>query len=156
MLLQDSASINSVKYILLVEDNPDDVILTKIAFKRGNVPNKLVVVGNGQEALDFLFHNGRFSNQGSQDKPGLILLDLKLPLVSGLDVLKQIKSNKNMASIPIVVLTCSLEEKDQSESYRLGANDYIRKPISLSDFVQIIKNIQNKWLGPDKSATHNN
>ena len=116
------------KLVLLVEDNEDDVTLTEMAFKKGQIPGKLVVVMDGQEALDFLFYQGKYKNRTPVENPALILLDLKLPLVSGLDVLKEIRANKNTSQIPVVILTSSIEEKDQTDSYSLGANDFICKP----------------------------
>ena len=134
------------KYVLLVEDNPDDVTLTEFAFKKATYPNKLVVASDGRKALDFLFSQDGFSDRGPDDKPGLILLDLKLPVVSGLDVLKEVKANKDTTHIPVIVLTSSSEENDLTESYRLGASDYIRKPTGLSEFIEIVKQIKAKWL----------
>ena len=135
------------KYVLLVEDNPDDVTLTEMAFRRGKVTNPLVVVSDGQEALDFLDAKGKYSERNPGDKPALILLDLKLPLVSGLDVLKAIRAESRTSQIPtVVVLTSSLEEKDRTDSYKLGANDFIRKPPSYTDFVEVIQQIKAKWL----------
>jgi two-component system, response regulator len=131
------------KYVLLVEDNPDDVVLTEIAFKKAQVTNQLVVATNGRQALHYLFSP---ANGEGKDKPGLILLDLKLPIVSGLDVLKEIKANQDTSQIPVIVLTSSSEEKDQTESYRLGACDYIRKPTSISKFIEIVKDIKVKCL----------
>jgi two-component system, response regulator len=133
-------------YILLVEDNPDEVLLTQRAFKKGEVANPLKVVTDGRQALDFLFSQSSYANKDTNDKPTLILLDLKLPLVNGLDVLKEIKCNTNTSSIPVVVLTSSNEERDRAESYRLGADDYICKPTRLMEFVEIVKSIKLRWL----------
>lgn len=134
------------KYILLVEDNPDDVILTELAFQKSQLPCKLVVVVDGREALDFLFYQGKYTNRTPVENPALILLDLKLPLINGLDVLKEIRANKYTSQIPVVVLTSSLEEKDQTDSYKLGANDFIRKPTGFSRFIEEIQQIKAKWL----------
>jgi two-component system, response regulator len=134
------------KNVLLVEDNPDDVILTEFAFKKANIPNRLEVASDGRQALDYLFCRDGFRDRGPDDKPGLILLDLKLPVVSGLDVLKEIKANKDTAQMPVIVLTSSSEENDQIESWRLGASDFIRKPTGLSEFIEIVKQIKAKWL----------
>jgi two-component system, response regulator len=134
------------KYVLLVEDNPDDVTLTEIAFKKSQITNKLVVVVDGQEALDFLFGHGQYAGRDPQDKPALVLLDLKLPLVSGMDVLKEMRADSLTSRIPVVVLTSSMEDNDQVESCKLGANDFIRKPTGFSHFVDIIQQIKVKWL----------
>jgi two-component system, response regulator len=132
--------------ILLVEDNPDEIILTQRALKRANCTNQIKVVTNGSQALDFLFPRDISTGNMKKEKPGLILLDLNLPLVSGLDVLKEVKTNPSTQTIPVVVLTSSTEDKDQTESYRLGANDFIRKPTGLNEFIEIIKSIKVKWL----------
>ena len=133
-------------YVLLVEDNPDEVLLNQRAFKRSQVSNKLVVVTDGRQALDFLFRRDGHANRDAGDKPVLILLDLNLPLVSGLNVLEEVRANPDTSRIPVIVLTSSSEERDRSESYRLGANDYICKPTGLFAFVEIIKQIKLKWL----------
>ena len=133
-------------YVLLVEDNPDEALLTQKAFKKGDVANPLKIVSDGSQALDFLFSQGNYAERDIKDKPVLILLDLKLPLISGLDVLKAVKADLNTCIIPIVVLTSSTEDKDRTESYRLGADDFINKPTGLNEFVEIIKNIKQKWL----------
>jgi two-component system, response regulator len=133
-------------YVLLVEDNPNEVFLTQQAFKRGEVSNRLAVVYDGQQALDFLFSRNDHVNRDARDKPALILLDLNLPLVSGLDVLKEVRANPDTCYIPVIVLTSSAEDRDKAESYRLGANDYICKPTGLFTFVEIIKQIKIKWL----------
>ena len=134
------------KYVLLVEDNPDDVTLTEIAFKKGQVHNKLVVAVDGQEALDFLFCRGKHAGEDSCEKPALVLLDLKLPLVSGMDVLKAIRADARTSQIPVVILTSSMEDNDKTESCKLGANDFIRKPTGFSNFVEIIQQVKAKWL----------
>jgi two-component system response regulator len=142
-------------YVLLVEDNPDDVALTELAFKKANVIEKLVVASNGQKALDFLFSQDGFRGRDISQKPSLILLDLKLPLVSGLDVLKEVKANEDTNEITVVVLTSSAEDKDRSESYRLGANDYISKPTGFNEFIEIVKQIKAKWLDSNANSPMN-
>jgi two-component system, response regulator len=134
------------KYILLVEDNPDDVVLTELAFKKGHITNRLAVVVDGQEALDFLYSQGNYADRDPYEAPALVLLDLKLPYVSGLDVLKKIRADKNTSLLPVVILTSSIEDKDRTESFRLGANDFILKPTGLSLFVEAIQQISAKWL----------
>ncbi len=133
-------------YVLLVEDNPDEAFLTQKAFKKGEVANPLKIISDGSQALDFLFSQKAYADRDINDKPALILLDLKLPLISGLDVLKAVKANPNTSLIPIVVLTSSTEDTDRIESYRFGANDFINKPTGLTEFVEIIKCIKQKWL----------
>jgi two-component system, response regulator len=137
---------NDYGYVLLVEDNPDEAFLTKKAFKKGELTNPLRVVTDGRQALDFLFSQGAYADRDINDKPVMILLDLKLPLISGLDVLKAVKANPYTSLIPVVVLTSSTEDRDLAESCRLGANDYINKPTRLTEFVEIIKNLKQKWL----------
>ena len=141
------------KFVLLVEDNPDDVTLTEMAFKRGKVANKLEIAHDGREALDFLFGKCQYNDKDPDDKLALVLLDLKLPLVSGLDVLKEIRADKNTASIPVIILTSSMDDFDQAESYRLGANDYLRKPTGFLQFVDLIQQIKTKWLDDDEGPT---
>ena len=132
--------------VLLVEDNVDDVTLTEMAFKKGRLGGKLAVVVDGQEALDFLFYQGKYKNRTPIENPALILLDLKLPLVSGLEVLKEIRAEKSTSQIPVVVLTSSIEEKDRTDSYTLGANDFITKPTGYSHFIELIQQVKAKWL----------
>jgi two-component system response regulator len=131
--------------ILLVEDSPDDVELTLHAIKKNNIANPVVVVRDGQEALDYLFYKGNFSNS-THPFPGIILLDLKLPKVDGVEILKKIKQDKTRKVIPVVVLTSSKEERDVMESYNLGVNSYIRKPIDFDQFAETVKHIGFYWL----------
>jgi CheY-like chemotaxis protein len=132
--------------ILLVEDNPADAELTFRALKKNNIANKVVIVGDGEEALDFIFARGDFSTRNSNAFPKVILLDLKLPKVSGLEVLAEIKGNPKTRMIPIVVLTSSKEEKDIIESYKLGVNSYIVKPVDFDKFLLSVKDIGMYWL----------
>jgi two-component system, response regulator len=134
------------KLVLLVEDNEDDVTLTEMAFNKGQISGKLAVVVDGQEALDFLFYQDKYADRNPNEKPALVLLDLKLPLVSGLDVLKEIRANKDTNQIAVVVLTSSIEEKDRTDSIRLGANDFIIKPTGYAHFIEVIQQIKAKWL----------
>jgi two-component system response regulator len=134
------------KYVLLVEDNPDDVTLTEMAFKRAKIAARLVVTGDGQEALDFLSGRGKYSTRDPNEIPALILLDLKLPLMSGLEVLREIRTGDHTSQIPVVVLTSSLEDHDRTESYNLGAADVIRKPIGFSQFVEVIRELEANYL----------
>lgn len=131
--------------ILLVEDNPDDVELALHALKKNNIVNHVEVVRDGQEALDYLFCKGKYSNS-THPLPGLILLDLKLPKVDGIEILKNIKVDRKLKLIPVVVLTSSKEERDIIESYNLGVNSYIRKPVDFDQFVETVKHIGFYWL----------
>ena len=130
--------------ILLVEDNPDDVELTLRAFRKNNLANEIIVAKDGEEALDIVFH--RSEKYKEQSMPNLILLDLKLPKVDGLEVLKKIKNNSKTKIIPVIILTSSKEEKDLVESYRLGVNSYIRKPVDFDKFSEVVLQLGLYWL----------
>jgi CheY-like chemotaxis protein len=130
--------------ILIVEDDPKDVELTLTALEEYNLANEVVVTGNGADALDYLYCRGTFSTRSS-DNPAVILLDLKLPKVDGLEVLKQIKSDDNLKIIPVVVLTSSREEKDMVASYKLGVNAYVVKPVDFHEFVNAIRELGVFW-----------
>ncbi|MEA1900986.1 MAG: response regulator [Thermodesulfobacteriota bacterium] len=130
--------------ILLIEDNPDDVELTLRAFKKHNLANHITVARDGEEALDIIFQ--RRKEVAGRLKPDLILLDLKLPKVDGMDVLKQIKKNSETKVIPVIILTSSKEENDLAESYRLGANSYIRKPVNFENFTGVVMQLGLYWL----------
>jgi two-component system response regulator len=132
--------------ILLVEDNPNDVELTLRALKKHNITNKVHVVKDGAEALEYIFANGVYAHRKIEDHPRVILLDLKLPKVDGLEVLRQIKSDERTKMIPVVVLTSSKEERDLVESYRLGANSYITKPVDFESFVKSVSELGLYWL----------
>lgn len=131
--------------ILLVEDNPDDVELTILALERNNIANPVTVVRDGQEALDYLYYKGKYKN-AEHELPNLILLDLKLPKVDGIEVLNQIKADRKLKLIPVVVLTSSKEDSDVLKSYDLGVNSYIRKPVDFDQFVDTVKHIGFYWL----------
>lgn len=131
--------------ILLVEDNPNDIELTLRALK-STLVNKIFVVRDGEEALDFLFAQGKYIDLHSEALPRVILLDLKLPKVDGLEVLKQIRENDKTKYIPVVVLTSSLEERDLIESYRLGVNSYIVKPVEFDQFIKSVSELGLYWL----------
>jgi len=132
--------------ILLVEDNPTDVELTLRALKKHNLANKVHVVTDGEQALEFLFANGSYKDRDINKKPKVILLDLKLPKVDGLEILRKIKSDERTKDIPVVVLTSSKEEKDRIESYRLGVNSYIAKPVDFSRFTEAVRELGFYWL----------
>jgi len=132
--------------ILLVEDNPYDAEMALRALKDSNLANKMAVVTDGKEALDFIFARGAYSGRKIESRPKVILLDLNLPKVDGLEVLKVIKSDPITKIIPVIVLTSSSEEKDIIESYRLGVNSYIVKPVDFDKFVEAIKGLGYYWL----------
>jgi two-component system response regulator len=134
------------KCILLVEDNPDDVELTLRAFKRANICNNVVVLRDGAEALDYFNGTGAHSGRDLKKIPAVILLDLKLPKVSGLEVLKRIRSNGITRLIPVVILTSSREEQDVVNGYKLGANSYIRKPVDFTKFYDAVQKLGMYWL----------
>ncbi|HEV2889295.1 MAG TPA: response regulator [Frankiaceae bacterium] len=129
--------------ILLVEDNPGDVRLTREALRRGRVANTLHVVGDGDEALEFLRREGR---HGDKPRPGLVLLDLNLPGLDGRDVLAEVKSDPDLRSIPVIVLTTSSADRDVARSYDLGANCFVSKPVSLDAFLDVIRSFEGFWL----------
>jgi CheY-like chemotaxis protein len=130
--------------ILMVEDDPNDVELTLTALAEYNLANEVVVTRDGAEALDYLYCRGSFARRAT-DNPAVLLLDLKLPKVDGLQVLRQIKSDENLRMIPVVVLTSSREERDMVESYRLGVNAYVVKPVDFHEFVNAIKELGVFW-----------
>lgn len=132
--------------ILLIEDNPDDVELTLHALEKYHVANRIHVVRDGAAALDFIFARGAYAERDIANTPKVILLDLKLPLVDGLEVLKQIKADPRTQMIPVVVLTSSREERDIIESYRLGSNSYIVKPVDFEQFTESARQLGLYWL----------
>ena len=132
--------------ILLVEDNPNDVELTLRALKKNNLANKVLVVTDGAQALDFIFHTGAYAGRGMDNHLKIILLDLKLPKVNGIEVIRKIKSDEKAKVIPIIVLTSSEEEKDVTESYGLGVNSYIVKPVDFDKFAKTVADIGLYWL----------
>lgn len=136
----------NAKYILLVEDNPDDVLLTKRAFEKGKFLNPIHVASDGSEAIDFLFAKGEFEDRDVSDTPALILLDLKLPKISGFEVLHRVRSDDATKLIPVVILTSSKEEDDIVKGYELGANSYIRKPVNFDSFVDTVRQLGFYWL----------
>ena len=132
--------------ILLVEDNPRDVEMTLRALRKHNLANNVHVVKDGAEALDFIFSRGAYAHRDPNHVPKVVLLDLKLPKVSGLEVLRAIKGDEQTRTIPVVVLTSSQEEKDMVESYRLGVNSYIVKPVDFDKFVEAVGQLGLYWL----------
>ena len=134
------------KCIVLIEDNPDDIELTLRAFKKNNVANEIIVLTDGEMALNWLFTKGMYSERDTTISPILILLDIKLPKVDGLEVLKQLRDNPTTNLIPVIILTSSKEETDMIKGYQLRVNSYIRKPVDFIQFLDIIKNINYYWL----------
>ena len=137
-------TVNKLGRILMVEDDPKDVELTLTALEEYNLANEIIVVHDGEEALDYLYYLGQFQRRAT-DNPAVILLDLKLPKVDGLEVLKQVKSNEKLRMIPVVVLTSSNEEKDLVASYRLGVNAYVVKPVHFHEFANAIRELGVFW-----------
>jgi two-component system response regulator len=136
---------NSTKVILLVEDNPDDEALTLRAFAKNNISNRIVVVRDGAEALDWLLKRGQHQGRRESD-PQVVLLDLKLPKVDGLEVLRQLRDDPRTKLLPVVILTSSKEESDLLRGYELRANSYIRKPVDFAHFVEAVREIGMYWL----------
>lgn len=138
--------VTSEHFILLVEDNPDDEALTLRALKKNNILNDVVVARDGAQALDFLFGMGEYDGRDVQIQPQLIMLDLKLPKMSGLDVLRRIRGDERTRLQPVVILTTSLEEADVISSYELGANSYIHKPVDFERFIDAVRQLGLYWL----------
>ncbi|MGH7404719.1 MAG: response regulator [Candidatus Methylomirabilales bacterium] len=132
--------------ILLVEDNPDDVALTLRALKKNNIKNEVVVARDGVEALDYLFGAGSYSDRDTSLMPQLILLDLKLPKLDGLDVLRRVRADERTKVLPVVILTSSKEEQDLINGYSLGANSYVRKPVDFTQFIDAVGKLGLYWL----------
>jgi two-component system, response regulator len=136
----------SNRIILLVEDNPDDELLALRALKKNNVVNEVVVAHDGVEALDYLFSSGPYAGRDASAMPQLILLDLKLPRVDGLEVLKRLRSDERTRLLPVVILTSSKEQQDMLDGYGLGANSYVRKPVNFEQFITAIEQLKSYWL----------
>jgi CheY-like chemotaxis protein len=134
------------KIILLVEDNPDDVKLTERALKKSKILNELLVAKDGVEALDYLFGTGKYAGRDTKALPQVVLLDLKMPRMDGLEVLQRIRADERTKLQPVVILTTSSEDRDRVESYKLGANSYIRKPVDFDQFVSAVQNLGLYWL----------
>ena len=141
--------------ILMVEDNPDDERLTLRAFAKNKLTNRIHVVRDGQEALDYVFCTGKYADRKITDRPHVILLDIKLPLIDGIEVLRRIKADERTRTIPVVMLTSSREERDLVETYRLGVNSYIVKPVDFEQFTESARSLGMYWLlmnRPPKAA----
>ena len=136
----------SDKVILLVEDNPDDEELTLMALRRGNITNEIVVARDGQEALDYLFGTGSHAGRDAGKRPEIVLLDMNLPKINGIDVLKRIRSDERTMTLPVVILTSSAEDRDRLAAYRNFANSYIRKPVDFDRFAEAVRQLGLYWL----------
>ncbi len=136
----------NTKQILLVEDNPDDVALTMRALKKNNIANEVVVAKDGVEALDYLFGTGAYAGRDVGKIPAVVLLDLKLPRIDGLEVLERLRKDERTKLTPVVILTSSKEEQDLIRGYRLGANSYIRKPVDFIQFSEAVRQLGLYWL----------
>jgi two-component system, response regulator len=134
------------KIILLVEDNPDDIELTLRALKKSKILNEVVITQDGVEALDYLFGTGKFAGRDTRVLPQVVLLDLKMPRMDGLEVLGRLRFDERTRLLPVVILTTSNEEKDKVESYKMGANSYIRKPVDFEQFVAAVQQLGLYWL----------
>ena len=134
------------KMILLVEDNPDDEALTLRALKKNNISNRVAVAHDGVEALDFLFCTGTYAGRNPNEMPQVILLDLKLPKIDGMEVLRRIRADERTHLLPVVILTSSKEEQDLANGYGYGANSYVRKPVDFNQFVDAVRHLGLYWL----------
>lgn len=143
-----------MKTILLVEDNPDDEALTIRALQKHKVANDVVVVRDGAEALEYLFGTGKYAGRNPRDVPQLVLLDIRLPKVDGMEVLKRIRQDERTRYVPVVILTSSKEEQDVIDGYRLGANSYVRKPVDFDQFVDAALHLGLYWLVLNQGPPH--
>jgi len=141
------------RMLLLVEDNPDDEALTLRALRKNNISNEVVVARDGAEALDFLFCTGAYVSRDRHVLPEVVLLDLKLPKIDGLEVLRRLRADERTRLLPVVILTSSKEEQDVVNGYRLGANSYIRKPVDFDQFVEAVRHLGLYWLVLNESPT---
>ena len=132
--------------ILLIEDNPDDVELTLHAFQKNNMANEIVVAGDGAEGLDYLFGTGKYAGRDAEEPPALILLDLQLPKIGGMEVLRKVREDERTKRIPVVIMTTSDEEEDIVNGYNGGANSYLRKPVDFTEFMNAVKQLEMYWM----------
>jgi two-component system, response regulator len=134
------------RIILLMEDNANDVKLTMYAFEKSNIPSEIVVVGDGEEAIDYLFGTGRHASRDPKVMPEVVLLDMKLPKIDGLGVLRRLRADERTRRLPVVILTSSKEEKDINSSYNFGANSFVRKPVDFDQFIDAARHLGLYWL----------
>ncbi len=132
--------------ILLIEDNPDDVELTLHAFQKNNMANEVVVASDGAEGLDYLFGTGKYAGRDADEPPALILLDLQLPKIGGLEVLRKVREDERTKRVPVVIMTTSDEEEDIVNGYNGGANSYLRKPVDFAEFMNAVKQLEMYWM----------
>ena len=142
----------TIRTILLVEDNPQDEILTMRALKKINLANRIDVVRDGQQALDYIFREGEFADREGPDLPTVVLLDINLPRVSGLEVLERLRADPRTRLLPIVLLTSSDEERDRLRGYQNGANSFVRKPLDAGDFIETVSRLGVYWLAVNRPA----
>lgn len=142
------------RYILLVEDNPDDEELTLLSLRKNNLAHEIVVVRDGVEAIDFLFANGQYASRDTSSVPTLVLLDLKLPKLDGLGVLRHLRADERTRTLPVVVLTSSSQDADVIASYKLGANSYVRKPVEFGAFVEAVSSLGLYWALLNRPPPH--
>lgn len=143
--------IKTILDIILVEDNPADIEMTLDALKENNLANRVKVLKDGQEAVDYIFRQGEYSTCGICERPVLILLDLKLPKIDGLEILRRIRADERTKSIPVVVLTSSPQDQDRIECYDLGVNSYIVKPVEFNNFAKVVAHVGFYWVALNKS-----
>ncbi len=136
----------NTKPILLVEDNPDDEALALRAFKKSKMTNEIIVARDGAEALDYLFAQGAYADRDASEMPSVVLLDLNLPKIDGLEVLRRLRENPQTKKLPVVILTSSKHEEDLVRGYDLGANSYVRKPVDFNEFVEAVGHLGMYWL----------
>jgi CheY-like chemotaxis protein len=134
------------QFLVLVEDRPDDIELTLRALKKHSIANEVVVLRDGAEALDYFFATGKYTGRNLDEQPAVVLLDIKLPKVDGLEVLKRLRANEKTKLMPVVILTSSKEQTDVINSYQWGCNSYVRKPIDFEEFSEVVKNMGLYWL----------
>ena len=139
--------------VLLVEDNPTDMELTLLALESGKLANHIDVVRDGAEALEYLFRDGTYADRPVENEPRVVLLDIKLPLINGIDVLRRLKENEETRHLPVVMLTSSAEDRDLAECYKLGANSYIVKPVDVDKFFEAMRQVGLYWLVLNRSES---
>ena len=142
------------KNILLVENNNDDATLAQLAFKKGSFTSNLIIVRDGAEALEYLFGTGSYQGRDAACVPDIILLDLKMPKLSGFEVLRRVRSDERTRMVPVIILSSSLEPQDLRKGYDLGANSYIRKPLDFTEFIDVVRNLETYWFVINQLPPH--